>query len=280
LQRARKDFAAHGLGVAAITYDNQETLEDFAERKGIDYPLLSDPTSDTIRRFGLLDPDHTTGNVPAFGAPNVAYPGYFVLDRAGVVRERFVDGRYDDRRTANSIVGALFPESPASASRSVEAQHVGVSLSQSDLDVVPGNRFTLTVELALPPGFHVYAREARGYTPLELALEPLPGCEPAPVQYPPSHVLHLEAAKEDIPVFEGRVRLREELVLTPNPELLRRIQSDPSHSATVTVRGVLRYQACDHEQCFPPCEIPVTWSVTVHALDFEQTDPSLRKPAK
>jgi len=280
LQRARQDFAAHGLGVAAITYDSQPTLEDFAERKGIEFPLLSDPTSDTIRRFGLLDPDNTTGNVPAFGAPSVAYPGYFVLDRAGVVRERFVDGRYDDRRTANSIVGALFPEATAGASRAVQAQHAAVTLSQSDRDVVAGNRLTLAVELALPPDFHVYAREAVGYRPLELALDPVAGCELAPVAYPPARKLRLEVLKEDLPVHEGRVQLRQEVLVRASQELLRRIQNDPAHTATLSFRGALRYQACDRAQCYPPCELPVAWEVVVHPLDLEQTDPMLRKPAR
>lgn len=280
MQRARKDFAARGLGVAAITYDNQQTLEDFAERKGIDYPLLADPTSDTIRRFGLLDPDHTSGNVPPFGAPNVAYPGFFVLDRAGVVKERFVDGRYDDRRTANGIVGALFPESLTGASRPVEAQHLGVALSQSDREVVPGNRLTLAVELALPPDCHVYAPEVRGYAPLALVFEPTAGCEFAPVSYPPAKKLRFEALQEELPVLEGRVLLREEFVLTANAALLRRLQDDPAHQVKVSVRAVLRYQACSREQCFPPCEVPLGWEVVVKPLDLEQTDPLLRKPAK
>jgi hypothetical protein len=143
LQGAHAAFEARGLGLAAVTYDSQPTLEDFAERKGIDYPLLSDPTSATIRAYGLLDPDGTRNNIPDEAAPNVAYPGYFLLDRAGVVRERFLDAAYDDRRTPGGVLGALFPELLARETRPVEAQHATVALSQSDRDVVPGSRLTL-----------------------------------------------------------------------------------------------------------------------------------------
>lgn len=179
-------FAKRGLGVAAVTYDSRETLEDFAIRKGIDYPLLADPTTETIRRWGLLDPDASANNIVSGAPANVAYPGYFVLDPAGIVRERFVDGRYDDRRTANGVFASLFPEWLVRESRTVAAPHLELALSQSDREVVPGSRFTLAVDLALPQGVHVYARDARGYRPLELALQPTPWLEAAPAQYPAS----------------------------------------------------------------------------------------------
>jgi len=279
LQRARKDFEAHGLGIAAITYDNPETLGDFAERKGIDYPLLADPTSETIRRYGLLDPDATPANIGS-SAPNVAYPGYFWIDREGVVRERFIDARYDDRRTANGVLTSVFPGLLARESRTVEAPHVAVALSQSDREVVPGSRITLTVGLTLPPSVHVYAHDARGYKPLELALEPSPACELAPVRYPPSRKLRLEVLQEEVPVHEGSLEIRAEVLVAARPELLRLLERSPDHRATLSVRGVLRYQACDDRECHPPCEIPVAWEIAVRELDLERTDPSLRKPAR
>jgi hypothetical protein len=194
------------------------------------------------------------------------------------VRERFIDGRYDDRRTAGSVVAALFPASN-SAGRSVEAPHIAITLAQSDRDVVPGSRFTLSVELALPPGFHVYAPEARGYKPVELALEPLKGCELSPVRYPPSKTLRVAELGGEIPVYEGRVSLRADVHLAAS-DLIRKLQNDPDHPLTITLSGVLRYQACDAKECFPPCEVSVSWDVAVHPLDFERTDPELRKPVK
>ena len=65
--------------------------------------MLADPGSILIRKFRMVDPDNTENNVPAYGARNTAYPGYFVVNPAGVVTERFVDGRYDDRRTGNAM---------------------------------------------------------------------------------------------------------------------------------------------------------------------------------
>ena len=64
------------------------------------------------------------------------------------------------------------------------------------------------------------------------------------------------------------------------PALMRALEQSPEQRTTLTLKGVLRYQACDERQCFPPCEVPLAWEVVVQALDFERTDPALRKPPK
>jgi peroxiredoxin len=55
LQNAKQRFEEHGLKVAAISYDNQAILKDFAARQNIDFPLLADPHSKIIRSFGVLN---------------------------------------------------------------------------------------------------------------------------------------------------------------------------------------------------------------------------------
>jgi hypothetical protein len=225
----------------------------------------------------MFDADASAANIPGGALPGVAYPGYFWIGRDGVVRERFLDGRYDDRRTAASVIGALFPALRSKESRTVAAPHATLALAQSDREIVPGNRIALTVVLTLPEGVHVYAREARGYRPIELALEPSPAWTLAPVEYPSVETLRVAALKEEIPVHAGRLALRVEAALVVTPALLRTLEQSPEHRTTLSLTGVLRYQACDERQCFPPCDVPVTWEVAVRALDLERTDPALRK---
>ena len=45
---------ARGLGMAAISYDSPAVLAAFASREKI-RPLLSDPDSAVIRRYGILN---------------------------------------------------------------------------------------------------------------------------------------------------------------------------------------------------------------------------------
>ena len=40
----QKAFAAKGIGIAAVSYDSPQILADFAGRRSITYPLLSDPS--------------------------------------------------------------------------------------------------------------------------------------------------------------------------------------------------------------------------------------------
>ena len=44
-----------GFGLAAISYDSAAILENFAARRNITFPLLSDPESKIIRDFGILN---------------------------------------------------------------------------------------------------------------------------------------------------------------------------------------------------------------------------------
>ena len=65
-------------------------LKDFTVRRKITFPLLSDPDSAIIRRFGVLSPDYPEGD-PAHGVP---YPMTFITDERGIVRSKFFEGSY------------------------------------------------------------------------------------------------------------------------------------------------------------------------------------------
>ena len=41
--------------MAAISYDSVEVVADFAERRGITFPLLADSDSSVIADFGILN---------------------------------------------------------------------------------------------------------------------------------------------------------------------------------------------------------------------------------
>ena len=49
------ELGEQGLGLAVISYDPVEILAGFSEQFEIDYPLLSDPDSATIKRYGILN---------------------------------------------------------------------------------------------------------------------------------------------------------------------------------------------------------------------------------
>ena len=81
-----------------------ETLKAFSEEetgdKQVKYPLLSDPESELIRGFGILNEkireDHTWYGVP--------YPHVYLINTEGVIVGKFFESRYQDRPTAESIL--------------------------------------------------------------------------------------------------------------------------------------------------------------------------------
>src|SRR5579863_8681319 len=164
--------------MAAIGYDSPAILKDFAERHGIDFPLLADPNSEIIRKFHVL-------NTEAKGmTKGMAYPGFYYIDAGGVVREKYFTAKYTDRLTANNVIAKLFPELSAEVSQNVEAPHLRLTLAQSDRSVIPGGRVSLIANIELPPDVHVYSPGVQGYRPIQLTLQVLPGIELQPEAYP------------------------------------------------------------------------------------------------
>ena len=52
---------ARGYGICSISYDTVDVLREFANRRGITYPMLSDPDSAIFRAFGLINEEVTDG---------------------------------------------------------------------------------------------------------------------------------------------------------------------------------------------------------------------------
>jgi DsbC/DsbD-like thiol-disulfide interchange protein len=121
----------------------------------------------------------------------MAYPGYFYIEPSGIIREKYFETKYENRFTANNVIAKLFPELAEEVGQSVEAPHLRLRPAQSDSAVAPGSRVTLSVEIELPPGVHVYSPGVKGYKPIQLELEQHSGIEISDAIYPNPQVLYL-----------------------------------------------------------------------------------------
>ncbi len=267
LQAAKERFQKQGIGLAGISYDSVEILKYFADRRKIDFPLLSDPDSQIIRKYQVL-------NAEAVG-PNagMARPGYFFIDPEGMIREKFFEAKYRERLTGNTVLSKLFPELGEEVSDTVEAPHLQLSVGQSDRVAVPGNLVTLTAEVRLPPDVHVYAPGTKGYKTVKLVIDPLPDFEIRQASYPSAKILYLPAIKERVPVFEGAFRIRQELKVNSMAEFSGALGAD---GKKVTVKGSLEYQACDSKICFLPATVPVEWQFQILPLDRQRAPEDIR----
>ena len=180
-----------------------------------------------------------------------------------------------DRFTPNNVIGKLFPELTEEVSQNIKAPHLRLALEQSDRDVVPGSRVSLIAEIQLPPGTHVYSPEVQGYKPIQLAVKETSGIELAPVIYPNSKDIYLEAIQEHVPVFEGKFRIVQDVTVnfSPTSDIARSLIST---GKTISISGELRYQACDKTVCYPPTSVPVMWSLKVFPLDLKRSPDPIR----
>jgi len=270
LQNAQQRFEAQGVKLAAISYDSPMILKDFADRHKIEFPLLADQDSKVIRSFNVL-------NAQADGKTRgMAYPGFVYIDAQGVIREMYFEAKYTDRFTANNVMGKLFPELAEEVRQNVEAPHLQLTLAQSDRTVVSGNRVTLAAEIELPPGVHVYSPGvAGGYKPIQLVVHPSGKIQLSPVNYPSSRVLYLEAIKEQVPVFEGKFRITQDVTL-PFSKAGDGFRAVFSSDKKISITGELLYQACDETTCYRPTSVPVKWELTVQPLDLHRSPESIR----
>jgi AhpC/TSA family protein/cytochrome c biogenesis DsbD-like protein len=269
LQNAKQRFEAQGIKLAAISYDSPAILKDFADRHKIEFPLLADPESIIIRSFQVL-------NAQADGmTKGMAHPGFFYIDSDGVVRNTYFEVKYTDRFTPNNVIGKLFPELTEEVRQNVEAPHLRLTLTQSDHTVVAGSRVTLTAEIELPPDVHVYSPGVTGYKPIQLVLNPSGRIEPAPANYPNSKMLYLEAIKEQVPVFEGKFRITQDVTI-PFSKTGDGLRAKFGAGKTVSITGELHYQACDQTICYPPTSVPVKWELNVQPLDLHRSPEDIR----
>lgn len=266
LQQAQQRFQDQGIGLAAISYDSEAILKDFSERHHITFALLADPQSEIIREYGVL-------NAEAKGmTQGMALPGFIYIDPSGRVKEKFFEAACTDRYTANNLIGKLFPELTEQVSRSIDAPHIALALQQSDQVAVPGSRVTLITEVTLGPDLHVYAPGVKGYIPIEFKLDPSPDLELDRALYPPSRSLFLDAIKEQVPVFEGTFRIRQDITLSAQRDFVKSL----GDGKIVSIQGQLKYQACDRNVCYVPVSVPVNWEVRVIPPDRERSPETIQ----
>ena len=252
-----------GLELAAVSYDSRAILADFAKRRRISFPLLSDAGSKVIARFGLLNPAYPPGD----NAHGVPYPGTFVTDSSGTVTARFFEGAYANRRTAASVL-ALAGDVPSFQGAEVRNRAFALRTSQSNRAAAPGQRLTLVFDFEMLPKMHAYAPGATGYRALELRLEPNPLVTLHETVYPPSRPYYFAPLEETVPVFEGSFRITRDISLAGGRALAEALKAPEPR---LEIRGTLEYQACSDLVCYPPASLPVSFTVDLLPLDRERS---------
>jgi len=283
LQGQVKELRDKGLGLATISYDPVEILAGFSKEHGITFPMLSDVGSATIKKYGILNTAVEWGLGPDKDDPavqaevqtfvsavgvrpamrGIPFPGTFILDPQGRVKQRFFEDFYRERNTVSSLLIKLGDKTGAPiAATKISTAHFDITTYPSDAGVAPGDRFSVKLDIEPRSKIHVYAPGAKGYRVISLSIEPHPQVRVLPLRYPASEIYFFKPLNERVPVYQKPFSLVQELVL----EGTAQAQAALRGKENVTVKGTLEYQACNDKECFNPVSVPLSWTLTLRPL--------------
>jgi peroxiredoxin len=287
LQSQVKELRDKGLGLATISYDKPEPIAAFVKDHGITFPMLSDAGSVTIKKFGILNPApewalgpdkddpavqaEVRKYVSVVGARDfmvgIAFPGTFILDTRGRVKQRFFEDFYIERNTVSNLLIKLGNKTDAAvAGTKVSTAHLEITTYPSSSGIAPGDRFSVALDIVPHSKIHVYAPGAKGYRVISLSIEQNPLIRALPIEYPASEIYFYEPLKERVPVFQKPFRLVQELILDGTPQAQQALRGKDS----LNVRGTLEYQACNDRECFNPVSVPLSWTMTLKPLVIQR----------
>lgn len=236
-------------------------LAEFAARRAITYPLLSDAGSATIKRYGILNTTIPETN-SLYGYP---FPGTFLLNRDGVVASRVFEATYQERATISSVLAGLGRRVDASSVKTT-APHLEIVSYLTDQVAAPGTHFSIVLDIKPEPRVHVYAPSVTGYKPIVLEVQPQAGLVIRDAHFPKPEDYFFRPLNEHVPVFQKPFRILQDVEIDPSREAASTLKD----KTTLTISGTLAYQACDDKLCFNPQAVPLSWTVQLKPLDTER----------
>jgi peroxiredoxin len=265
LQEVASALRTAGYEVYAISNDPQQVLGDFSARHGIVYPLLSDPDSAVIRRYGILNTliePHEGRSMRWYGIP---YPGTYVTDETGTITHKFFHQHHATRASGRSLLYALTGEGGAD-DRTPAARAEGDDLTlevhllddRLRLEVLSTLRCTLQIREDL----HLYAPGSpEGFVVTGLTVTGQ-GVRTYEATWPEPAVFRMEALGLTLPVWTGDVDVT--VPLTAGSELIK--LGHGLDRPTVTIDVEVRYQACNEDECFMPGTLRQSLEVPLDTL--------------
>jgi DsbC/DsbD-like thiol-disulfide interchange protein len=128
----------------------------------------------------------------------------------------------------------------------VETLHLKVTTSASNKPA-RGGQLSLFVDVEPKPSMHVYAPGQDGFIVVTLTLEKDAAFTAATPKFPTPEKLLFEPLNETQLVYSKPFRIVQDIT---------RAKKGP-----LTIKGTLRYQACDDKVCFRPTNVPVQWTL-------------------
>ena len=268
------DFEAVGAKLYVLSYDEVDAVADYKKAHGATFTMLSDPDSEVIRSFGILNTTIAEDDHPWHGIP---YPGVYVTDEEGIITQKFFENNFTVRPGPEQLVAAVQGEDVVLANRPTMDQEVGVEIEFEGNDLPVGITRQIVARFSVPEGMHLYQEPVpEGLVAASIELD---GEAVGVVAYtliaPETQPLTLGTDGYTLEVWEGNVVLR--LPIAQNG----RAMTKDDDGRWVSISGKVRWQACDHETCLVPDEktfsfrVPAAFTVMADMGPGEGRVPSM-----
>ena len=133
------------------------------------------------------------------------------------------------------------------ATKPLETAHLTMATSSA----AAGKKVTLALDVTPKPKMHVYAPGQDGYIPISLKLDADTAFTAAKGKYPAGEKYFMPALNETQIVYGKPFRITQDVTV-------KTASREP-----VTIKGKVRYQACDDKICYLPVTIPVSWAIEI-----------------
>ncbi len=228
-----------------MSYDEVTALADYARAHEVTFPLLSDPDSEIIERFGILNTLIDREDHPWYGIP---FPGAFVIGADGVIVAKFFESSLHFRPAADQLLRAALGEEVELPPITRGDESVTFDIHVDGAVLHAGVYRDLIVRFAVPAGMHLHGEPVPpGVVPTSVAIEPDLGLVTKPAIFPPTTPHTLAGTGETLQVFEGDVVVR-----VPLTHLSRSLTRLDDGSTVQRVNGSVRWQSCDDQTCQLP----------------------------
>ncbi len=228
----------------AVSYDEPDALEAYAAEYGVTFPLLSDPDSEIIERFGILNTLVKSDDHPWYGIP---FPGSYVIDADGIITAKFFEANLAFRANADELLRAAKGEEVVLAPAAPPLQ-VTVDVAFDGTILPVGVLRDLVVTFRVPEGQHLYGEPVpEGTVATSVTLDEIDGLIAREPELPPTETHTLAGTGEMLHIFEGDVVVR--VPITHNGSTWVRSEKG---AQSLQVSGTIRWQACDDDVCHLP----------------------------
>ena len=204
-------YRAAGVRLYALSYDEPDALADYAAAHDTTFTILSDPDSEVIRSFGILNTLIPPDDHPWYGLP---FPGSYVVDADGIVVAKFFEHNFAVRSGPEQMLAAAlgqeFEAGAAAGARPVDRVTADVMVDGDRLPM--GVTRHIVATFRVPDGQHLYGEPVpEGLVAAAIELDDSDGILSYELLTPPTSPLTLTGSGDTLQTYEGDVVRRRSL---------------------------------------------------------------------